>query len=148
LILVAPRYSVAIYLDSGSEAKTKNYTYIKGVLDDALEGYAKKGGDFRAGAKNAKDDRHMFKHVTKFPCIKQPPNSVKEAFYALHHMQAIIQNEHRLMTPSSVRGWAKEHAKIEDAKLRDDFFCISNQIATILQEDVITRGEPWPAPGR
>jgi hypothetical protein len=43
-------YSVAVYLDSGSEAKTKNYAYIKGVLDDALEGYARKGGDFRKGA--------------------------------------------------------------------------------------------------
>jgi hypothetical protein len=108
LILVAPRYSIAVYLDSGSDPKTKNYAYIKGVLDDALEGYAKKGGDFRAGAENVKDSRHMFKHVTKFPCIKQPHNSVKEAFYALHHMRAIIQDEHRLMTPSSVRGWAEE----------------------------------------
>jgi hypothetical protein len=43
----------------------------------------------------------MFKHVTKFPCVKQSPNSVKEAFYALHHMRAIVQNEHRLTTPSS-----------------------------------------------
>jgi hypothetical protein len=74
----------------------------------------------------------MFKHVTKFPCVKQPPNSVKEAFYALHHMRAIVQNEHRLTTSSSVRGWAEEHARIEDAKLRDDFFRIQNQIATIL----------------
>jgi hypothetical protein len=126
LILVAPRYSVAIYLDSGSEAKTKNYAYIKGFLDDALEGYAKKGGDFRAGAENVKDGRHMLKHVTKFPYVKQLPNSVNEAFYALHHMRAIVQNEHRLTTPSSVQGWAKEHARIEDAKLRDDFFRIQN----------------------
>jgi hypothetical protein len=55
-------------------------------------------------------------------------------------MRAIIQNEHRLTTPSSVRGWPEEHARIEDAELRDDFFRIQNQIATILQEDVITRG--------
>jgi hypothetical protein len=82
----------------------------------------------------------MFKHVIKFPCVKQPPNSVKEAFYALHHMRAIVQNEHMLTTPASVRGWAKEHAGIEDTELRDDFFRIKNQIATILQEDVITRG--------
>jgi hypothetical protein len=70
LILVDPRYSVAVYLDSGSEAKMKNYAYIKSVLDGALEGYAKKGGDFRAGVENVKDGRHMFKHVTKFPCVK------------------------------------------------------------------------------
>jgi hypothetical protein len=63
LILVAPRYSIAIYLDSESEAKTKNYAYIKGVLDDPLEGYARKEGDFRKGMKNVKDGRHMFKHV-------------------------------------------------------------------------------------
>jgi hypothetical protein len=148
LILIAPRYSVAVYLDSGSEAKMKNYAYIKGVLNDALEGYTKKGGDFKVGAKNVKDGRHMFKHVIKFPCIKQPPNSVKEAFYTLHHMRAIVQNEHRLTTPSSVRGWVEEHARIEDAELRDDFFCIQNQIVTILQEDVITREEPCPAPDR
>jgi hypothetical protein len=146
LILVALRYSVAVYLDSGSEAKMKNYAYIKGVLDDALEGYAKKGDDFRAGAENVKDGRHMFKHVTKFPCVKQPPNSVKEAFNALHHMRAIVQNEHRLTMPSSVRGWAEEHAKIEDTELRDNFFRIQNQIATILQEDVITRGRGGPCP--
>jgi hypothetical protein len=132
LIHIAPRYSVAVYLESGSEAKMKNFAYIKGVLDDALEGYTKKGGDFRVGAENVKDDRHMFKHITKFPCIKQPPNSVKEAFYALHHMRAIVQNEHMLTTPSSVRGWAEDHARIEDAELRDDFFRIQNQIATIL----------------
>jgi hypothetical protein len=30
----------------------------------------------------------MFKHITKFAYVKQPPNSVKEAFYALHHMRA------------------------------------------------------------
>jgi hypothetical protein len=135
---------------SGSETKTKNYAYNKGVLDDALKGYARKGGDFGAGAENVKDGRHMFKHVIKFPCVKQPPNSVKEAFYALHHMRAIVQNEHRLTTPASARGWAEEHARIEDAELRDDFFRIQNQIATILQEDVITRGggEPCPAPDR
>jgi hypothetical protein len=126
LIHVAPRYSVAVYLDSGSEAKMKNYAYIKGVLDDALERYAKKGGDFRMGAENVKDGRHMFKHVTKFPSIKQLPNSVKEAFYALHHMRVIVQNEHRLTTSSSVRGWAKEQARIKDAELRDDFFRIQN----------------------
>jgi hypothetical protein len=103
LILVALRYSVAVYLDSESEAKTKTYAYIKVVLDDALEGYARKGGDFRKGVENVKDNRHMFKHVIKFSYVKQPPNSVKEAFYTLHHMRAIVQNEHRLTTPASVR---------------------------------------------
>jgi hypothetical protein len=38
--------------------RQKNYAYIKDVLDDALEGYAKKEGDFRAGVENVKDGRH------------------------------------------------------------------------------------------
>jgi hypothetical protein len=66
------------------------------------------------------------------PCIKQPPNYVKEAFYALHHMRVIVQDEHRLTTLSNVRGWAEEQARIEDAELRDDFFRIKNQIDSIL----------------
>lgn len=140
MILVSPRYSLATYLDSGSEAKTKNYTYIKSLLNDALEGYAKKGGDFRTGAENVKDGKHMFKHATKFPCVKQPPNSVKEAFYALHHLRAIVRDEHMFESPSSVRGWAEEQARIEDAELRDDFYRIQTQIANILHEDVITGG--------
>jgi hypothetical protein len=140
-ILVAPRYSVAVYLDSGSEAKTKNYAYIKGVL----EGYAKKGGDFRAGAKNVKDGRHMFKHVTKFPCVKQPPNSVKEATITCGRSSRTNTGLRRHLV---LEDWAEEQARIEDAELRDDFFHIQNQIATILQEDVITRGGPCPAPDR
>lgn len=62
LILIHPRYSVATYLDSGSDAKTKNYAYTKGVLDDALEGYAKKGGDFTKGGKCQGRQTHVQAH--------------------------------------------------------------------------------------
>ena len=43
LIVLNPRWSVATYFDSGS---LKDYTRLKGVLDEALEGYAQKGGHF------------------------------------------------------------------------------------------------------
>ncbi|KAK1677092.1 hypothetical protein QYE76_037940 [Lolium multiflorum] len=55
LISIAPKYSLATYFDSGS-AKKKNYARIRGVLDDALEGYFKKGGAFKEKAECFRDD--------------------------------------------------------------------------------------------
>ena len=46
LIVLSPRWSIATYFDSGSLDRKKDYTRIKGVLDEALEGYAQKGGPF------------------------------------------------------------------------------------------------------
>ncbi|KAK1627406.1 hypothetical protein QYE76_001721 [Lolium multiflorum] len=55
LISIAPKYSLATYFDSGS-AKKKNYARIRGVLDDALEGYFKKGGAFKEKEECFRDD--------------------------------------------------------------------------------------------
>ena len=44
LVVLNPRWSSATYLDSGGLDMKEDYTKIKGVLDEALEGYAKKGG--------------------------------------------------------------------------------------------------------
>jgi hypothetical protein len=70
----------------------KNYGRIKSVLDDALQFYVDKGGKFTKGGKRIKNGKHIFMHHTKFPCVKQLPGSVKEAFYALHHLKGIIQD--------------------------------------------------------
>jgi hypothetical protein len=70
LIVLAPKYSLATYFDSGNLEKKKNYTIIRGVLDDALEVYAKKGCPFTNKGENVKDGKHKFKHVGEFPCIK------------------------------------------------------------------------------
>ena len=56
----------------------KDYTRIKGLLDDALEGYASKGCSFaKKSAECFQNGKHVFKHVTEFPCIKQTSHSVK-----------------------------------------------------------------------
>jgi uncharacterized protein YutD len=66
----------ATYFDSDSKSK-KDYENIKKVLDDALTGYAKFGCTFERAIRRY--DKHVFTHVTKFPCVKRPPGSQKDA---------------------------------------------------------------------
>jgi hypothetical protein len=54
LINISPRHSLATYFDSGSLVKKKYYNNIKSVLDDALDGYALKGGIFAKGQKKSR----------------------------------------------------------------------------------------------
>jgi predicted nucleic acid-binding Zn ribbon protein len=67
---------MATYFDSDSKS-TKDYTNIKKVLDDALTGYAKSGGTFERAI--CRYGKHVFTHITEFPCVKQPPSSQKDA---------------------------------------------------------------------
>ncbi|KAK1628180.1 hypothetical protein QYE76_002495 [Lolium multiflorum] len=121
LISIAPKYSLATYFDSGS-AKKKNYARIRGVLDDALEGYFKKGGAFKEKAECFRDDgKHKFKHVFEFPYVKQPENSTLEAFYVMHHLKGFVRDSQNLLLPSALRGWAEKLARINDDDLREDF---------------------------
>ena len=139
LILISPRYSLATYFDSGSLIKKKNYSLIKSVLDDALEGYASKGCSFaNKTAECFQNGKHVFKHVTEFPCVKQPAHSMKEAFYVLHHLRGFVRDCKMLTLPSSIRGWAEKLAQIDD--VREDFFRIQNQISEIMQHDVMQSG--------
>ena len=72
LIVVSPRWYVATYFDSGNLDVKKDYTRIRGVLDEALDGYAQKGGQFEnKGERLTEDNRHIFFHGTGFHCIKQ-----------------------------------------------------------------------------
>ena len=60
LIVLRPRWSIATYFYSGS---LKDYTRIKGVLDEALKGYAQKGGHFQKeknGDHFTKEKKHIF----------------------------------------------------------------------------------------
>ncbi|KAK1644318.1 hypothetical protein QYE76_062123 [Lolium multiflorum] len=118
LISIAPKFSLATYFDSGS-AKKKNYARIRGVLDDALEGYFKKGGAFKEKAECFRDDgKHKFKHVFEFPCVKQPENSTLDAFYVMHHLKGFVRDSQNLRLPSALRGWAEKLARINDDDLR------------------------------
>ncbi|KAK1574567.1 hypothetical protein QYE76_048135 [Lolium multiflorum] len=114
LISIAPKFSLATYFDS----EKKNYARIRGVLDDALEGYFKKGGAFKEKAECFRDDgKHKFKHVFEFPCVKQPENSTLDAFYVMHHLKGFVRDSQNLRLPSALRGWAEKLARINDDDL-------------------------------
>jgi hypothetical protein len=91
-ISISLKYSIATYFDSGN-ANKKNYARIRGVLDDALEGYYKKGGAFKDKGGCFRDDgKHKFKHVFEFPCVKQPAGNTLEAFFVMHHLKGFIRD--------------------------------------------------------
>jgi hypothetical protein len=140
LICFSPQHSHAVYLDSGS-VKKKDYKYIMRVLDDALVGYIKAGGKImKHKFRKNQPGVNVFNHVTQFPCVKQPAGSVRDAYYALHHMRAIVQEQRNLTLPSHLRAWAERKAEIADANLKEEFFHIQAQMATIIRHEVQMRG--------
>ena len=106
---------MATYFDSDSQSK-KDYTNIKKVLDDALTGYAKSGGTFKRPI--CRYGKHVFTHVTKFPCVKQRPGSQKDAYYAIHHMRAFVRDHQELTLPDHLKQWAASLSAIQNADIR------------------------------
>ena len=122
------------YFDSDRQSK-KGYTNIKKFLNDALPGYAKSGGTFRWPI--CRYGKHVFTHVTTFPYVKQPPGGQKDAYYALHHMWAIARDLHHLLLPDNLKDWAASLSAIQDADIRQEFFCIQSEFADIIHRDVL-----------
>lgn len=140
LISVAPRWSIATYLDSGNKSTPRRYTRIKGVLDDALEAYAQKGGPFHNKSEFFTDENtHKFQHGSGFHCIKQLDGSVKEAYYALHHLKGIVRDCEKTKFPSGLAEYTKSEDALTDADYRADFHRIQLQLTTIILEDVLHR---------
>ncbi|XBH55090.1 hypothetical protein VPH35_077240 [Triticum aestivum] len=134
LILLSPKYSMATYFDSDRQSK-KDYTNIKKVLDDVLPGYARSGGTFSRPIRRY--GKHVFTHNTTFPCIKQPPGGQKDAYYALHHMRAIVRDHNHLLLPNNLKDWAARLSAIQDADIRQEFFRIQSEFAEIIHQDVL-----------
>ena len=103
LIVLYPRESFAVYLDSGSKEKTKSYARIRSVLDDALEGYVLEEGFMKRPKKVF--GKHVFRHKTEFPCTKQAPGGEMEAWYLIQHMQDYVKDQQRLQFPSALERW-------------------------------------------
>jgi hypothetical protein len=138
LISIDMLHSQATYLDSAS-AKRKNYSTIRTVLDGALTGYVAAGGVIR-GKPVMRYGMNVFNHKMEFPCVKQPPSSGKDAFYALHHMNAFVLDQQNNTLTSDLRRWAEDLARIQDRNLRQSFFDITEEISSILHQHVIRSG--------
>ena len=105
LILLSPKYSMATYFDPDRQSNV-DYTNVKKVLDDVLPGYAQSGGTFTRPIR--KYGKHVFSHNTTFCCVKQPPGGQKGAYYAIHHMRAIVRDHHQLLLPSKLKELGRE----------------------------------------
>ena len=76
-------------------------------------------------------------HNTTFACVKQPPGSQKDAYYALHHMRAIIRDSNHLRLPNNLKDWATRLSAILDADITQEFFRIQSEFAEIIHQDVL-----------
>ena len=133
-----PQHSHACYLDSGS-AKPKDYTYIKGVLDDALTGFAATAGPLKV--QRQRRGSLSCTHKIDFPCLKQSSaDNEMEAWYAIHHMREFVRDRRQLMLPSSLQKWGHDLANCTDADLRLEFYRIQQKLARIEHKDVCTTG--------
>src|SRR6187401_909830 len=112
---------MATYFDPDRKSAV-DYTNVKKVLDDVLAGYAKSGGTFTRTTR--KYGKHVFSHNTTFCCVKQSPGGHKGAYYAIHHMRAIVRDHHQLLLPSKLIDWAAGVSAIQDADITQDFFVI------------------------
>ena len=140
LICFSAKHSHAVYLDSGS-AKKKDYKYVMRVLDDALAGYKEAGGKIvKHKFSKHQSGVSVFNLVTQFACVKQPAGSVRDAYYALYQMRAIVQDQRNLTLPSHLKAWAEKRAAIADENLRQEFFHIQGEMATIIFREVQVKG--------
>ena len=125
---------MATYLDPDRESN-KDYTNTKKVIDEALSRYSKSGVTFKKEV--VRYGAHVFTHVTKFACVKQPPGGQKDAYYAIHHMRAFVRDQQQLTLPAHLKHWAERLSVIQDADLRQEFFRIQSELAGIISEDVL-----------
>ena len=72
-----------------------------------------------------------------FCCVKQPPGGQKGAYYAIHHMRAIVRDHNHLLLPNNLKDWAASLGAIQDADIRQEFFRIQSEFAEIIHQDVL-----------
>ena len=134
LIVFYPQLSHAVYFDSGSHDKAKDYTTIKMVLEEALTGFAAAHGPLKKP--NARRGVNLIKHQTEFPCVKQPKNSTREAYYAIHHIREFVEDKLQLRLPASLRAYRPDLANAKDADLRQELLRVQAKISNIINCDV------------
>lgn len=142
LIILHPRYSHALYLDSSKNINKKDYTHIKDVLDSAMFYYEARGGEVKD--KKRRGGMLTFGHMTDFSCIHQRSDSLNDGFYVLHDMMEYRRDhQNLLMSPTTgdahILQWAKNVGGIEDHRLRAEFYHIQRELAQIIMKECSTK---------
>ena len=138
LIVLYPRVSHAVYFDPSRDYEKKDYTHIMNILDDALQGFSIRGGHMQI--RKQRNKKTGFAHKTNFCCIHVPKPSKKDGFYILHLMIEFSMDHLKLRITNRnddhIHKWVESHGEA-DYKLRDDFFRIQRDIATIIMKEVV-----------
>ena len=108
------------------------------ILDDALQGFSFRGGHMQI--RKQRNKKMGFAHKTNFSCIHVPKPSKKDGFYIVHLMIQFNTDHQKLRMRSRnddhIHKWLESHGEA-DYKLRDDFFRIQSDIATIIMKEVV-----------
>ena len=82
-----------------------------------------------------------FGHKTDFCCIQQPARSENDGFYVIHLMMEYRRDVQSLCMKSSsdthIQRWAEAFGAVPDNRLRNDFYRIQQEIASIIIKDVL-----------
>lgn len=117
----------------------KDYTAVKGVLDDALPGYRHAVGT-KLKQEYLRRGSVIFNHKTDFANVKQPEDSPREAFYTIMFMREIARDARDFELPQSLKQWRPNLCDTKDPfALPAEFGRIQQTIATIIQMDVICK---------
>ena len=82
--------------------------------------------------------RRVFGHQFEFPCIKQPANSMAEAFYVIHHMQEFVRDQLRLTLPCKLTLLQWDFTRYAtDADVRREFYRIQQKLARFICKDAL-----------
>ena len=139
LIILYPEYSHAMYLDSSKNLRKKDYKHIKSVLDSALLTFSLSGGYIKV--KKYRNRGLAFSRKTDFCCIQQPARSENDGFYVIHLMMEYRRDVQSLCMKSSsdthIQRWAEAFGAVPDNRLRNDFYRIQQEIASIIMKDVL-----------
>ena len=82
--------------------------------------------------------RRVFRHQFEFPCMKQPANSMTEAFYAIHHMQEFVRDQLRLTLPCKLTVLEWDFTRYAtDVDVRREFYRIQQKLARFICKDVL-----------
>lgn len=117
--------------------KRKDYTLVKSVLDDALSGFAVKVGPLKNEVRRR--GSLIFNHKTEFPCLKQPENSPREAYYAILHMREYVRDQQQLRLPADLQRWRKDLANAPPEDIRQEFGRIQQKIAQLIHRDLCAK---------
>lgn len=142
LIILNPRFSHALYLDSSKNIKKKYYTHIKSVLDSAILSYGHRGGEITV--KRTKNRAPCFGHKTDFCCIQQPNGSLSDGFYVIHHMLEYRRDRQNLRMShksgdADILQWAKKLGNVPDHRLRAEFYHIQRELAQVIMKEVVEK---------